>query len=246
MEEHKDFLKHRLQKLNELRDAGVNPYANTFKVAHTTTDIAAGFNSKTKEEFFNLYNKFIQTSVPPVMMLPPPIEQKQCELREFANRDELRRNPSEWEHCVKQLMYPNIPEVRDCFNRFQRMPQYSGCNRNQLTPLILKCITEFAPQLQQKIDLCLKQTNPAMVLPIQTSLPFPQSMPAQPPVLSVMPRPMPVQSQVSPPKSVCNGCEIKNQCVAVSIRLVNEKNARKFRKKKEKEEEMDQVLRKDL
>lgn len=50
MEEHKDFLKHRLQKLNELRDAGVNPYANTFKVAHTTTDIAAGCNSKTKEE----------------------------------------------------------------------------------------------------------------------------------------------------------------------------------------------------
>ena len=50
MEEQKDFLKHRLQKLHELREAGINPYANSFKALHTTHDITAKFHSLTKEE----------------------------------------------------------------------------------------------------------------------------------------------------------------------------------------------------
>ncbi|MEI6124913.1 MAG: lysine--tRNA ligase [Pseudomonadota bacterium] len=50
MEDQRDFLKHRLQKLQELRDAGINPYANSFKALHTTHDITDRFNSRTKEE----------------------------------------------------------------------------------------------------------------------------------------------------------------------------------------------------
>jgi len=50
MEEQKDFLKHRLQKMNDLREAGINPYANSFKARDTTDGINAAACGKTKEE----------------------------------------------------------------------------------------------------------------------------------------------------------------------------------------------------
>ena len=59
MEEQRDFLKHRLQKLNELRDAGINPYANSFKALHTTHDITAKFHSRTKEELRHANRSFL-------------------------------------------------------------------------------------------------------------------------------------------------------------------------------------------
>ena len=40
MEEH--LLKVRLQKIEDLRQAGVNPYANGFAPTHTASDVAAG------------------------------------------------------------------------------------------------------------------------------------------------------------------------------------------------------------
>ncbi len=50
MEEIKNFLKHRIQKAAELREAGINPYANNFKVLHTTQEIAERFQEQQKEE----------------------------------------------------------------------------------------------------------------------------------------------------------------------------------------------------
>lgn len=43
-------MKHRLQKLQELRNAGVNPFANNFKPQHTTKEIQDRLESKSKEE----------------------------------------------------------------------------------------------------------------------------------------------------------------------------------------------------
>lgn len=50
MEDQREFLKHRLQKLQELRNAGVNPFANNFKPQHTTKEIQDRLESKSKEE----------------------------------------------------------------------------------------------------------------------------------------------------------------------------------------------------
>jgi lysyl-tRNA synthetase class 2 len=65
MEEKKDFLKHRIQKVRELRDAGINPYANNFKALHTTREICDRFRDKKKEEieacedFFSVAGRLI-------------------------------------------------------------------------------------------------------------------------------------------------------------------------------------------
>ncbi len=50
MEDKKNFLIHRREKIDEMRGAGINPYANTFKSRHTSQDIRDRFNGKTKEE----------------------------------------------------------------------------------------------------------------------------------------------------------------------------------------------------
>jgi len=50
MTDQREFLKHRRQKLQDLRAAGINPFANNFKPQHTTHDIRNRMGSKTKEE----------------------------------------------------------------------------------------------------------------------------------------------------------------------------------------------------
>lgn len=50
MEERKDFLKYRIKKVSELREAGINPYANNFKALHTTKEIIDRFKDKKKEQ----------------------------------------------------------------------------------------------------------------------------------------------------------------------------------------------------
>ena len=50
MSEQREFLKHRLQKLEDLRKAGINPFANNFKPLHTTKDIRDRMADKTTEE----------------------------------------------------------------------------------------------------------------------------------------------------------------------------------------------------
>ncbi|MCX8042851.1 MAG: lysine--tRNA ligase [Desulfobacterota bacterium] len=50
MNDQREFLKHRLQKLRDLRAAGINPFANTFKPRHTAHDVRTRMEGKTKEE----------------------------------------------------------------------------------------------------------------------------------------------------------------------------------------------------
>ncbi|MCP4713797.1 MAG: lysine--tRNA ligase [Deltaproteobacteria bacterium] len=50
MEEKKDFLKHRLNKAQELRAEGINPYNNSFKAQHCTGTIIKQFHGAPKEE----------------------------------------------------------------------------------------------------------------------------------------------------------------------------------------------------
>lgn len=50
MEERKDFLKYRIKKVSELREAGINPYANNFKALHTTKEIIDRFKDIKKEQ----------------------------------------------------------------------------------------------------------------------------------------------------------------------------------------------------
>ena len=50
MDEKKDFLQARAQKVNELKENGINPYANDFKPLHTTQQVTEFFKGKEKEE----------------------------------------------------------------------------------------------------------------------------------------------------------------------------------------------------
>jgi lysyl-tRNA synthetase class 2 len=50
MDEKKDFLQARTQKVNELKENGINPYANNFKALHTTQQVTELFKGKEKEE----------------------------------------------------------------------------------------------------------------------------------------------------------------------------------------------------
>ena len=50
MDEKKDFLQARTQKVNELKENGINPYANDFKALHTTQQVTELFKGKEKEE----------------------------------------------------------------------------------------------------------------------------------------------------------------------------------------------------
>jgi len=50
MDEKKEFLKQREKTLQELRDQGVNPYPNDFRVLHTTQEVVEQFAGKTPEE----------------------------------------------------------------------------------------------------------------------------------------------------------------------------------------------------
>ena len=50
MDELKDFIRHRREKAAELREAGINPYANGFKADHTAAHITALFAEKSKED----------------------------------------------------------------------------------------------------------------------------------------------------------------------------------------------------
>jgi len=50
MDELKDFIRHRREKAAELRQGGINPYANTFKAEHTSAQIAARFAGQPKED----------------------------------------------------------------------------------------------------------------------------------------------------------------------------------------------------
>jgi len=50
MEAPKDFLAHRIQKVAELRQAGVDPYANTFKPQQTAQSLHARFGSAAQSE----------------------------------------------------------------------------------------------------------------------------------------------------------------------------------------------------
>ncbi len=50
MEKKKDFIKHRIQKVEELREAGINPYANNYKALHTASEISNSLGGKNQEE----------------------------------------------------------------------------------------------------------------------------------------------------------------------------------------------------
>jgi len=50
MDEKKDFLQVRTQKVKELRENSINPYANDFKALHTTQQVTESFKGKEKEE----------------------------------------------------------------------------------------------------------------------------------------------------------------------------------------------------
>jgi lysyl-tRNA synthetase class 2 len=50
MEELNALMAARRKKLDDLREAGVNPYANNFKPTHTTADVNARFGDKSREE----------------------------------------------------------------------------------------------------------------------------------------------------------------------------------------------------
>lgn len=50
MEAPKDFLTHRIQKVADLRQSGVNPYANTFKPQHTAQGVHERFSSVSESE----------------------------------------------------------------------------------------------------------------------------------------------------------------------------------------------------
>ncbi len=50
MDEKKDFLQARIQKVNELKESGINPYANNFKALNTTQQVVEKFKDKQKEE----------------------------------------------------------------------------------------------------------------------------------------------------------------------------------------------------
>ncbi|MCX5894418.1 MAG: lysine--tRNA ligase [Proteobacteria bacterium] len=50
MEEKRDFLKQRIKKVSELREQGINPYPNNFRVLHTTSAILDQFSGKSPEE----------------------------------------------------------------------------------------------------------------------------------------------------------------------------------------------------
>jgi len=65
MEEKKDFLKHRAEKTAQLREAGINPYANNFKPRHTAQqvkDLLAGKNAEeieSCEEDFSVSGRIV-------------------------------------------------------------------------------------------------------------------------------------------------------------------------------------------
>ncbi len=50
MDELKDFIRHRREKAAELREAGINPYANGFKADHTAAHITALFAGRSRED----------------------------------------------------------------------------------------------------------------------------------------------------------------------------------------------------
>jgi len=50
MDEKKDFLQARTQKVNELKENGINPYANDFKALHTTQQVTELIKGKGKKE----------------------------------------------------------------------------------------------------------------------------------------------------------------------------------------------------
>ncbi len=50
MDEKKDFLQARVQKVEELKESGINPYANNFKALNTTQQVVEKFKDKQKEE----------------------------------------------------------------------------------------------------------------------------------------------------------------------------------------------------
>ncbi len=50
MDELKDFIRHRREKAAELRSAGINPYANSFRAEHSAAQIAERFAGSTREQ----------------------------------------------------------------------------------------------------------------------------------------------------------------------------------------------------
>ncbi len=48
-ETNRDFIKHRLEKARELKEAGINPYSNDFNVLHTSKQIKEKYAEKDKE-----------------------------------------------------------------------------------------------------------------------------------------------------------------------------------------------------
>jgi len=50
MDELKDFIRHRREKAAELREAGINPYANSFTAEHTAAQIADRFSGRSRED----------------------------------------------------------------------------------------------------------------------------------------------------------------------------------------------------
>jgi len=59
MEDKKEFLKQRVKKLDELRQQGINPYPNNFRVSHTTRDIIDRFAGKNPEQIEQSEELFI-------------------------------------------------------------------------------------------------------------------------------------------------------------------------------------------
>jgi lysyl-tRNA synthetase class 2 len=58
MEESSELIKQRVRKLEELKDQGINPYPNDFRVTHTTKDILEAYNSLSDEELKAVENLF--------------------------------------------------------------------------------------------------------------------------------------------------------------------------------------------
>ena len=50
MDELKDFIRHRREKAAELREAGINPYANGFKADHTAAQVTTLFAGRSRED----------------------------------------------------------------------------------------------------------------------------------------------------------------------------------------------------
>src|SRR4030067_2597541 len=58
MDEASELVQHRIRKLEALREEGVNPYPNDFRVTHTSREILERFSSASEEDFKSIQETF--------------------------------------------------------------------------------------------------------------------------------------------------------------------------------------------